>query len=120
MRVKTYDADNVFAKIIEGTIKAEKIYEDAQLLAIKDIQPVAPIHILVLTKGSYIDYGDFVTNAPIEMVKHYFSKIEEIAIMIGLHSTGYRLVTNLGSDSGQTVFHFHTHIISGKHLTQLA
>lgn len=106
-----YDQNNVFTKIINGDIKTEILYEDNQIIAIKDINPAAPIHILVIPKGAYINYTDFVTNAPAEDISHYFKIIAHIAKEHGAEN--YRLVCNQGKDAGQTIFHFHTHILSG-------
>lgn len=106
-----YDKNNIFAKIISGDIPAEKLYEDDKILAIKDINPAAPIHILVIPKKHYIDFADFVSNSSDEDVSYYFKTIEKIAKDNGTED--YRLVTNNGEAAGQSVFHFHTHILSG-------
>lgn len=111
-----YDGNNIFAKIIRGEIDSEKIYEDSKILAIKDIYPDAPIHVLVIPKGNYLDFADFIEKASAEEVKYYFYKIKEIAELFGLKEEGYRLITNKGVKSGQTIFHFHTHILGGKEL----
>lgn len=112
-----YDQNNVFAKIINGEIPAEKLYEDDEIIAIKDINPAAPVHILVLPKGQYIDFSDFVSRASAEKIQHYFKTIEKIAqehISPREGEKNYRLVTNKGIKAGQSVFHFHTHILSGQ------
>jgi histidine triad (HIT) family protein len=106
-----YDSNNVFGKIISGAINAEKLYEDDKLIAIKDINPVAPVHILVLPKDPYIDFSDFVTKANAQDVTHYFKTVARIAKEQGAEN--YRLVSNKGAEAGQSVFHFHTHIIGG-------
>ena len=116
MTILAYDENNVFAKIIAGQIPANKVYEDDKILAIHDINPVAPVHVLVLPKGHYIDYSDFIQKASAEEVTHYFSKLGEIIQLLDLNSKSYRLVTNKGQESGQTIFHFHTHIIGGRRL----
>ena len=113
-----YDLNNVFAKIIRGEIPANKLYENEELIAIHDLYPVAPVHILVIPKGEYIDFNDFISKASESRVKSYFQKIAEIANSVT--SNGYRLVTNIGETSGQTIFHFHTHIISGKEFKNIA
>jgi histidine triad (HIT) family protein len=117
MSKNNYDPSNVFAKIIRGEIPCKKIYEDDYVLAFYDIAPVAPVHVLVIPKGEYVNFSDFAINAPQEFFSHYYKKIDEIANSLGLEY--YRLISNLGSESGQTVFHFHTHIISGKNLLGL-
>lgn len=113
-----YDHNNIFAKIIRGEISASKVYEDEQLIAIHDLHPVAPIHILVIPKGEYIDFEDFLSKAGEAQAARYFQKISEVAQ--AATSDGYRLVMNKGAQSGQTVFHFHTHIISGKEFKNIA
>ncbi len=106
-----YNKNNIFAKIISGEIPAEKLYEDEILVAIKDVNPAAPIHILVMPKGEYIDFADFVEKASSAEITHYFKTIATIAKDNG--ATEYRTVSNKGLSSGQSVFHFHTHILSG-------
>lgn len=112
-----YDKENIFAKIIRGEIPSSKIYEDDYLIAINDINPVAPVHILVITKGEYKDFNEFSQKAKPEELVHYFKKIADIAKNQGADE--YRIVSNIGSVSGQTVFHFHTHIISGSSFNRL-
>jgi len=106
-----YDKDNIFAKIINGEIPAEKLYEDKWIIAIKDINPAAPVHILVLPKGVYRDFSDFTMNASQDEIAHYFKTVADIAKNNGADE--YRIVSNNGESSGQSVFHFHTHILSG-------
>ena len=108
---KAYDENNIFAKIIRGDIKTEKLYEDDWLIAIKDINPSAPIHILVIPKGTYADFADFTMAASSEEISHYFETVATIAKNNGADE--YRIVSNNGASSGQSVFHFHTHILSG-------
>lgn len=112
-----YNKNNVFAKMISGEIVVEKIYDDEILIAINDINPAAPVHVLVIPKKSYVDFDDFSQNATEHEIVHYYKMIAKIAIDQGL--SDYRLVTNKGSDSGQSVFHFHTHIIGGKKISEL-
>ena len=106
-----YNKNNIFAKIISGDIPADKLYEDDKILAIKDITPAAPIHILVIPKEHYIDFADFISRASKEDISHYFKTIDKIAKENGIED--YRLITNKGEAAGQSVFHFHTHILSG-------
>ena len=106
-----YDKNNVFAKIISGEIEAEKLYEDDALIVIKDIKPEAILHILVIPKGDYIDFADFTAKATVDEIAHYFKTVALIAKANGADE--YRIVSNKGASSGQSVFHFHTHILSG-------
>ncbi|MEI7668723.1 MAG: HIT domain-containing protein [Pseudomonadota bacterium] len=114
-----YDKNNIFARIIRGEIPAKKIYEDEFVLAIEDIEPATPSHILVLPKGEYISFDDFTRNASSERIKYFFEKITEIARINKLESSGYRLITNHGSDAAQSVPHFHVHILGGKKMGAL-
>lgn len=106
-----YNKNNIFAKIISGEIPAEKLYEDEMVIAIKDIYPDAPIHILVMPKGQYIDFADFVKKASSIEINHYFKTVAKIAE--DNDAIEYRVVSNKGLSSGQSIFHFHTHILSG-------
>ncbi len=108
-----YDKNNVFAKIIRGEIPSKKVYEDDLILAFYDAFPAAPIHVLVVPKGEYVDYSDFIKKAPVIDIAHYFTKISDIASGLGLNDHGFRICSNKGAQSGQSVFHFHTHILSG-------
>lgn len=98
-----YNADNIFARIIRGEVPADKIYEDATLLAIRDIAPAAPIHYLVIPKGEYQSFDDFIAHAGDETVGHFFRTIRKLAHEAGLKDSGYRLITNHGADASQTV-----------------
>lgn len=113
-----YNKDNIFAKIIRKEIPADIIYEDELLICFNDISPVAPIHALIIPKGEYTDFNDFINNAPPDVAAHYFKKISEIAHN-NLGLTTYRIISNFGENSGQTIFHFHMHLISGKEISNL-
>lgn len=106
-----YNKNNVFAKIISEELPSEKIYEDDILIAIKNIAPVSPVHFLIIPKGGYTDFEDFVTNASANEVSRYFKTTAKIAKENNISE--YRLVCNKGESVGQSVFHFHTHLISG-------
>ena len=118
MQNSAYDVDNIFAKIIRGEISADKVYEDSKVLAFYDIFPLAPIHCIVIPKEEYVDYSDFVSNASAEDVCYYFATIDKIATQLGLKNDGFRLCMNRGVKSGQSVFHFHTHILGGTKLSK--
>ncbi|MCC2646359.1 MAG: hypothetical protein K0R02_424 [Rickettsiaceae bacterium] len=113
-----YDKNNIFAKIIRGEIPSNKVYEDDKVLAFHDIAPAAPIHVLVIPKGEYQNFNEFVSQASAEETKYFFYKVNEIAKTLETQNN-YRLITNIGSEAGQSVFHFHVHIISGKKLETL-
>lgn len=113
---RKYDPQNIFAKIIRGEIPSQKVYEDSEILAFHDISKAAPLHILVIPKGEYVCFADFTAHAKAEEVVDFLKKVSEIASSLGLDETGYRLITNNGSDASQTVPHFHVHILGGKKL----
>ncbi|MES2677306.1 MAG: HIT domain-containing protein [Pseudomonadota bacterium] len=113
---RKYDSQNIFAKIIRGEIPCDKVYEDNSVLAFHDISKAAPNHILVIPKGEYINFADFTNNAQAEEIVDFFKKVSQIAAVLGLDQSGYRLITNNGADASQTVAHFHIHILGGKKL----
>jgi diadenosine tetraphosphate (Ap4A) HIT family hydrolase len=112
-----YDSNNVFAKIMRGEIPCSKVYEDAFAFAFHDIAPSAPVHILVIPKGGYQHYSDFLSRASADDVRGFFAAVQQIAAQHNL--TDYRLITNNGEMAGQTVHHFHVHILAGKELGPL-
>jgi diadenosine tetraphosphate (Ap4A) HIT family hydrolase len=116
----SYDTNNVFAKILRGEIPCKKIYEDDNVLCFEDIARAAPIHLLVIPKQNYNSYHDFVLNADPLYVANFFKTIAQITESLGIDKTGYRLVANIGSNVGQTIFHFHMHILAGKKMSELA
>ena len=104
----------LFCKIVAGDIPSAKVYEDDKILAFRDIAPQAPTHILVIPK-LHLDNVDAVTAENSAVVAHIFAVIPQIAKAEGLEN-GYRVVSNCGSDAGQTVPHLHFHILGGKKL----
>ena len=107
-----YDTNNVFAKILRGEIPSKKAYEDEFVLAFHDIAPNAPTHILVIPKGEYANFIDFTIQAPVELQQGYFAAIAKIAAQEKL--SDFRLISNNGERAGQSVHHFHMHILAGK------
>ena len=112
----TYDDGNVFAKILRGEIPCSKVYEDDHALAFHDISAQAPVHVLVIPKGSYVSLDDFTEKAPEELVVGFFRAVGETARKLGVTKTGYRMLTNVGRDANQEVMHFHVHIFAGRPL----
>jgi diadenosine tetraphosphate (Ap4A) HIT family hydrolase len=109
--MKIYNEDNPFAKIISGQIPSEKLVDDEYMIIIKDLYPVAPIHFLAIPKGNYVDFSEFVTKASDAQLTHYYKTIGEFLSKLGI--TDYRMINNTGSSAGQSVFHFHTHLLAG-------
>jgi histidine triad (HIT) family protein len=116
----TYDPNNIFAKILRGEIPCQRVYEDEAVLAFHDIHPKAPFHVLVIPKKAYTDFTDFSTRASADDVSTFFQTVAKIAKDLKLPEKGFRLVANNGAPSGQEVFHFHVHLIGGKHLGAMA
>ena len=115
----TYDSNNIFAKIIRGEIPCNRVYETTNTLAFRDISPQAPVHVLVIPKGSYVSFADFIEKASSEEVSEFFRAVGHTAELLGLVKDGYRIIANHGILSGQEVPHFHVHILSGKPLGAL-
>ena len=105
----------IFCKIIAGEIPSTKVYEDETVYAFRDINPMAPTHILVIPKVHMASVNE-VTAENSAVVAHIFEVIPQIAAAEGL-ANGYRVVSNCGPDAGQTVNHLHFHILGGKELS---
>ena len=104
----------IFCKIAAGEIPSTKVYEDEQILAFRDIAPMAPVHILVIPKA-HIGSVNEINAENAAIVAHIFTVIPQIAAAEKLEN-GYRVVSNCGPDAGQTVHHLHFHILGGKQL----
>ena len=111
-----YDDSNIFAKILRGELPSNKVYEDEHALAFHDINPLAPIHILVIPKGPYVSWDDFSSTASDEEIAAFVRAVGVIAREAGLVEPGYRLLANVGADAGQEVPHFHLHLFGGRGL----
>lgn len=109
--------DCLFCKIAAGEIPSKKVYEDDRVLAFYDIEPKAPVHLLVIPKAHLSGVRD-VDGSNSGVVAHIFEVIPRIAQQLGL--TDYRIVTNNGPDAGQTVFHLHFHLLAGGKLGEMA
>lgn len=103
----------LFCEIVNGNIPSTKVYEDDMIYAFKDINPVAPVHFLVVPKEHIGSVND-VTAENSKYVAHIFERIPEIAKSQGIDS--YRVISNCGKDAGQTVLHLHFHVIGGTEL----
>src|SRR5687767_519801 len=111
-----YDGDNVFAKILRGELPSKKVYEDEHALAFHDINPLAPVHILVIPKGPYVSWDDFSERASEAEIAGFVRAVGHVAREQGLVEPGYRLLANTGMNSGQEVPHLHVHIFGGRGL----
>ena len=108
-------SDCLFCKIAVGEIPSTKVYEDEKVLAFRDIAPMAPTHILVIPKSHIASVAE-ITSENADLVARIFTVIPKIAEAEGLVG-GYRVVSNCGTDAGQTVPHLHFHILGGKTLS---
>ena len=106
----------IFCKIVNGEIPSSKVYEDESVLAFNDINPAAPVHILVIPK-KHIESAVALTDEDDELIAHIFRVIRLIAKEQGLDN-GFRLVSNIGEDGGQTVKHLHFHILGKKKFSE--
>ena len=111
-----YDDQNIFAKILRGEIPCRKVFEDEWALAFDDINPQAPVHVLVIPKGAYVSWDDFGAKASDAEIAGFVRAVGEVARELGLVDTGYRLLANIGMDAHQEVPHLHVHIFAGKPL----
>ena len=107
--------DCIFCKIIKGEIPSEKVYEDDEILAFKDINPAAPIHILVIPK-KHIDSLLKLKESDYELVGKIQKVINKIAKEFNIEEDGFRVIVNCGKDAGQEVMHLHYHLLAGKKL----
>jgi histidine triad (HIT) family protein len=113
-----YDESNIFARILRGEITCKKVYEDPWALAFHDINPQAPVHVLIVPKGRYISFADF-SAAPAEEVGGFMRAVGTVARELGLEGEGYRLLANMGGHAGQEVPHFHMHLFGGRPLGRM-
>ncbi|NLW03086.1 MAG: histidine triad nucleotide-binding protein [Clostridiaceae bacterium] len=106
-------ADNcIFCRIIKGEIPSTKVYEDENVIAFKDINPAAPVHVLVVPK-QHIDSLEALNEENIQVVAPVHKAIQEVAKITGVAEQGYRVIVNCGPGAGQTVMHLHYHVLGG-------
>jgi len=109
----SYDTNNIFARILRGEIPCKKVYEDEFALAFHDINPQAPVHVLVIPKGEYVSMADFTAKAPESLIAGFFRAVGKVAEELDLVDGGYRILANAGVNSHQEVPHLHVHIFAG-------
>ena len=111
-----YDDSNIFARILRGEIPSKRVYEDEFALAFHDVNPQAPVHILVIPKGAWVSWDDFSERASAEEIAGFVRAVGKVARDQGLVAPGYRLLANVGRNSRQEVPHLHVHIFGGRGL----
>ncbi len=114
-----YNSNNIFAKMIRNEMPCAKVYEDESTLIFTDCEPIAPIHLLAIPKSNFKSFDDFTLKASKYQLSSFFKSIQKVTHEYKINESGYRLITNHGTNSIQTVEHFHVHIIGGKKLGPL-
>lgn len=118
-----YDDQNIFARILRGEIPNETVLETEHTLAFSDIQPQAPVHVLVVPKGPYVSYDHFATEAADAEIVDFNRAVAEVCRISGVHlgegGQGFRAITNAGRDGVQEVPHYHLHILGGRPLGRM-
>lgn len=107
--------DCLFCKIADGRIPSDRVYEDDEVVAFRDIDPQAPVHVLVIPRR-HIESADALTVEDAATVMAMFAAAQRVARALGVAESGYRLVTNIGADAGQSVQHLHLHLLGGRSL----
>lgn len=102
--------DCIFCKIVKGEIPSTKVYEDENVYAFKDINPAAPIHVLVIPK----EHTTNILDTKSETIVKIFEAINKIAEQLGIDKDGFRVINNCGKDAGQEVMHVHFHMLAGR------
>ena len=109
-----YDDSNVFQKILRGELPCKKVHENDHALAFHDINPLMPVHVLVIPKGRYETLDDFSADASPAAQAGFLQAVSESARLMGVAASGYRIIANNGADANQEVPHFHVHIFGGR------
>lgn len=105
----------IFCKIVKGEIPSDKVFEDENILAFKDINPEAPVHIIIIPK-KHISNLNEISEEDSKVIAGIMLAIKDIAKKLGIDNSGYRVVSNCGEDGGQTVSHIHFHLLGGRNL----
>jgi diadenosine tetraphosphate (Ap4A) HIT family hydrolase len=109
-----YDPNNIFAKILRGEIPCDKVFEDEWAMAFHDINPQAPLHLLVVPKGAYVSWDDFSERASADEIAGLIRAVGQVAREAGLVDPGYRVLANIGQHGHQEVPHLHVHLFGGR------
>ncbi len=114
-----YDDTNVFARVLRGELPSRKVYEDDHAIAFHDINPQAPVHVLVVPRGSYVSWDDFTTKADDAEIAGVMRAVGTVTRQLGLDKDGYRLMVNMGQHGHQEVPHLHIHVFGGRQFTRM-
>lgn len=113
--ITNYDKDNVFGKILRKEIPSDSVYETDEIYAFNDINPQAPVHVVIIPKKEFCSFDDFSRHSGEETILEMVRSIAIIADVLKLKK-GYRVISNIGYFGGQEVPHFHIHLLAGKKL----
>jgi len=108
-----YDENNIFARILRSELPCKKVHETEHSLAFHDINPLAPIHVLVIPKGAYVSWDDFSAKASDAEIVDFVRAVGDVARSTGASAQGYRVLANIGKRGGQEVPHLHVHLFGG-------
>ncbi len=111
-----YDHGNIFAKILAGEMPCTKVFENNHAFAFEDINPLAPVHVLIIPKQAYVSFVDFMAMASNAEIGDFNRAVGAVAKLKGLYQTGFRTLANHGADARQDVFHYHVHLLGGRDL----
>ncbi|MBI0535706.1 histidine triad nucleotide-binding protein [Roseomonas sp. KE2513] len=114
-----YDDTNIFARILRGEIPSRRVHEDEYAVAFHDINPLAPVHVLVIPRGRYVSIADFSAHASDAEIAGFWRAVGRVARELGLEERGFRALTNMGPEGGQEVPHFHVHLFGGQRLGRM-
>jgi histidine triad (HIT) family protein len=108
--------DTIFGKILRGEIPADVVYEDESVLAFRDVNPQAPVHVLIIPKEKEIPTLDDATVEDQALLGHMLLTASKVAKQEGIADDGYRLIMNCREQGGQTVYHLHLHVVGGRQM----
>jgi diadenosine tetraphosphate (Ap4A) HIT family hydrolase len=117
--IAEYDDQNIFARILRGEIPCKRVFEDEWALAFHDINPQAPLHVLVIPKARFVSLADFSARAGQAEIAGFWRAVGAVARQLGLEEPGYRILANVGVNGGQEVPHFHVHLFGGRPLGRM-
>ena len=116
----SYDPTNIFARILRGEIPNKTVMESPHTLVFHDINPAAPVHVLVIPKGAYVNFDHFAAEASAEEIVDFHRTAAAVCVQLGIApGAGYRGITNAGVNGMQEVPHYHMHILAGRALGRL-
>ena len=115
----TYDPENIFAKILRGDIPNKTVLATEHSLAFHDIQPQAPVHVLVIPRGPYVSFDHFASEASDAEIVDFNRTIAKVCEMLDVNEAGFRLISNAGFNGVQEVPHLHIHVLGGRPLGRM-